>query len=147
MQIETNPLSLRELEEGSQLHFPAGLLGFPERKDYRIVNHKPDTPFKWLQATDVSDLAFVITDPFAFFSDYLVDIQAHDLRELGDIDPEQLMLVVIVALPRASSSHLTMNLCGPVLINCHTGLAKQLVLVNSPYPARQPLVAAHEPAS
>ena len=53
-----------------QLHMPAGLLGFPEVKEYRIVDPEPELPVKWLQARDELHLAFVIADPFALLLDY-----------------------------------------------------------------------------
>ena len=45
-----------------QLHMPAGLLGFPEVKEYLIIDPEPALPVKWLQARDELSLAFVITD-------------------------------------------------------------------------------------
>jgi flagellar assembly factor FliW len=143
VQIDVSRFGLRDLVQGWQLHFPAGLLGFPHRKDYCIQNHGQDVPFKWLQATDDPPLAFVITDPFAFLPDYQVEIQEQDLRELKVTDHRQLMLFVIVTLPGKTSPHLTVNLQGPVLVNRVNGWAKQLVLINSPYHTRHPLLVNH----
>ena len=140
MQIDGSRLGLQHFSEGWRLYFPAGLLGFPQRKDYRIRNHGQDVPFKWLQATDDPPLAFVIIDPFAFLPDYQVDIQEQDQHELSVTDPDQLALVVIVSLPGKVSPHLTVNLQGPLLVNCANGWAKQLVLVNGPYHTCHPLV-------
>ena len=57
-----------------QLHMPAGLLGFPEVKEYLIVDPAPELPVKWLQAPDELNLAFVITDPCILLPDYQVEL-------------------------------------------------------------------------
>ena len=65
------------------LHMPAGLLGFPEVKEYLIVDPEPALPVKWLQARDELHLAFVITDPFCLLPDYQVDLSHLDLMDVG----------------------------------------------------------------
>jgi flagellar assembly factor FliW len=62
-----------------QLHMPAGLLGFPEVKEYLIVDPAPELPVKWLQAPDELNLAFVITDPGILLPDYQVELSHLDL--------------------------------------------------------------------
>jgi len=57
-----------------QLHMPAGLLGFPEVKEYLIVDSEPGLPVKWLQACEELPLAFAITDPLTLLPDYRVDL-------------------------------------------------------------------------
>jgi flagellar assembly factor FliW len=147
VQINGSRLGLQNLAEGWRLHFPTGLLGFAQRQDYRIRDHSQDVPFKWLQATDAPPLVFVITDPFAFLPDYQVEIQEQDMHDLRVTDPDQLMLFVIVTLPGKTSPHLTVNLQGPVLVNCANGWAKQLVLVNSPYHTCHPLLVTQNAPS
>ena len=125
-----------------QLHLPAGLLGFPEVKEYLIVDPEPELPVKWLQARDELHLAFVITDPFALLPDYLVELTPLDLMDVGAHATTDLFLVAIVTLPRATTSYPTVNLQGPVLINRANGWAKQLVLVQGTYHTHHPLTLA-----
>ena len=123
-----------------QLHLPAGLLGFPEVKEYLIVDPEPELPVKWLQARDELHLAFVITDPFALLPDYLVELTPLDLMDVGaHATTDDLFLVAIITLPRATTSYPTVNLQGPVLINRANGWAKQLVLVHGTYHTHHPL--------
>src|SRR5215510_2257494 len=122
-----------------QLHMPAGLLGFPEVKEYHIVDSEPELPVKWLQARDELPLAFVITDPFALLPDYQVELTPLDLMDVGAPATTDLFLVAIVSLPRATTPYPTVNLQGPVLINRANGWAKQLVLVQGTYHTHHPL--------
>lgn len=144
MHINASHRRLQDLQEGHVLYFPAGLLGFPQHKRYQIRKHSQEVPFRWLQALDDPPLAFVITDPFAFLPDYGAELQEQDLHDLNVIDPRQLTLFVIVTLHRVTAPCLTVNLQGPVLVNCTNGWAKQLVLVSSPYHTQHALLVASE---
>src|SRR5262245_30943203 len=121
------------------LHMPTGLLGFPEVKEYRIVDPAPELPVKWLQARDEQHLAFVITDPFIFLADYQIELTSLDFMDVGAQTPTDLFLVAIVTLPREPTTYPTVNLQGPVLINRANGWAKQLVLVQGIYHTHHPL--------
>ena len=122
-----------------QLHMPAGLLGFPEVKEYLIVDPDPELPVKWLQARDEARLAFVITDPFLFLPDYQVELTPLDLMDVGAHTTTELFLVAIITLPHKTTPYPTVNLQGPVLINRANGWAKQLVLVQGTYHTHHPL--------
>ena len=76
-----------------QLHMPAGLLGFPEVKEYLIVDPAPELPVKWLQARDALHLAFVIADPFIVLPDYRVELTSLDLMDVGAHATADLFLV------------------------------------------------------
>ena len=128
-----------EYDWTTPLHMPAGLLGFPEVKEYHIVDPESELPVKWLQARDALHLAFVITDPFALLPDYLVELTPLDFMDVGAHATTDLFLVAIITLPRATTSYPTVNLQGPVLINRANGWAKQLVLVQGTYHTHHPL--------
>jgi flagellar assembly factor FliW len=121
---------------------PAGLLGFPEVKEYLIVDPAPELPVKWLQARDALPLAFVITDPFLLLPDYQAELTPLDLMDVGAHATTDLFLVAIVTLPRETTAYPTVNLQGPVLINRTNGWAKQLVLVQGTYHTQHPLLSA-----
>ena len=139
MQIDTTRFGAMEIEEQLLLHFPDGLLGFPERRDYVIFDHDREAPFKWLQAIDDPELAFVIMDPCLFVPNYRLDVQPEDLQELRVNDPGDLVVFVLVTIPPSDPAQMTANLQGPVLVNAENRWAKQLVLSNSPYHTRHPL--------
>ena len=140
MHIETTRFGSMQIDEWMIIHFPNGLLGFPDIKNYVIFDHDQDVPFKWLQATDEPTLAFVIMEPFLFQPDYQVEIQEQDLQEIRVNDTSHLSIFVLLTIPAGQPARMTANLKGPVLVNGENRWAKQLVLTNSQYHTRHPLL-------
>ncbi len=139
MPMDLSRFGAMEYDWHMQLHMPAGLLGFPEVKEYLIVDPAPELPVKWLQARDELHLAFVITDPLILLPDYQVELSHLDLMDVGAHATTDLFLVAIVTLPRETTAYPTVNLQGPVLINRANGWAKQLVLAQGTYHTHHPL--------
>ena len=121
------------------LHFPSGILGFQDIKDYIILDDEAGSPLKWLQAVDEPEVSFVMTEPSLFVSDYQVEIADQDGEELQVEDPDHLAVFVLITLPLDDKSLMTANLQGPIVINTKNYYAKQVVLHNSPYHTRHPI--------
>ena len=147
MRIDIRRQRLQDLTPGWPVHFPHGLLGFPQRQAYSIQYPIQEAPFRWLQAMGDPPLAFVIVDPFLVLPDYQLEVSEQDMQELGGVDPDSLLVCAIVTLPREASPGLTVNLQGPILMNGMNGWAKQLVLMDSPYHTCHPLLVMHHTPS
>lgn len=132
MELNTPRFGNIEIYEDQIIIIPEGLLGFEEVKRYVIVEDRDGGPFKWLQAVDEADLAFIIMDPRIFYPEYRVEIPKADLRELKLEDIDQAQVYVIVAIPERIDE-MSANLRGPVVINPRERLAKQVVLMDQKY--------------
>lgn len=120
------------------LKLPLGLLGFEQIKDYQLICNPAEEPFCWLQVQGDASLAFVVIDPFLVVPDYHPDIPQADVEFLGLARPEDAQLYNIVTLHGANQA--TINLKGPVVLNRHTQVAKQVVIANaSHYSVQHPL--------
>ena len=139
MHIETTRFGPMEIDTKKILHFPSGLLGFPDVQDYVILDHTEEGPFKWLQAVDDPALAFLIVDPLVFVPDYNLEVQETELRELGIHDAAQSLVFVIVTVRPGTPPRITANLQGPVVVNLTNCWAKQLVIVHNAYHTQHPL--------
>jgi flagellar assembly factor FliW len=141
VQIYTTRFGLVETDDREQIHFPTGLLGFPDLKDYVVLEMEQETPCKWLQAMTDPDIAFVVVDPYLIMSDYQITVSRDDLRDLQAEAAEQLLLLAILTIPPRTQepSRITVNLQGPLVVNTVNHWAKQLVLMRSPYHTRHPL--------
>jgi flagellar assembly factor FliW len=139
--VQTKPIEQEfgVVREQKRLHFPSGLLGFEDVKDYVILDDDEGIPLRWLQAVDEPDLAFVIMDPFLVMPTYDVKIDEATLCELNVDDPSNLVLLVLVTIPHDRPTDLTANMQGPLVVNRETQWAKQLVLSNSAYHTRHPI--------
>lgn len=62
-----------EIPADELIEFPEGLVGLGGSR-YVIVRTGDDSPFAWLQSADDPDLALPITDPWAFFADYVLEL-------------------------------------------------------------------------
>ena len=143
MQLQTTRFGLVETETQRQVHFPAGLPGFPGIQDYVMLDSKLPVPWKWLQAITAPDVAFVIIDPTLFWPDYLAAIRREHVWELPAQEMRQLAVFVILTMvPPAGITGkrpITANLQAPIVINQHTHRGTQRILMRSPYHTRHPL--------
>jgi flagellar assembly factor FliW len=135
-----------EVRDESILTFPSGLLGFPERQRYVILDHDTEVPFKWLQSVEEPSLAFVIIDPALFHPGYDIDVPTDALAEIRAREREDLALVVILTIPSDDPGRITANLRGPLVISHKNKLGKQLVL-SEDFPTRHPLFPVSGPPS
>jgi len=146
MEIETTRFGTITVEEDKIIAMPFGMLGFPDRRQYVIVQHKENSPFFWYQCVDDPALAFVITSPFPFEPDYKVDMD-DVLKEMSwneGGENNNLALYVVVNIPKDSPDKMTANLIGPILINNKTRQAVQMVVSDSPYSHRSPLIGENQ---
>jgi len=145
VKIYTSRFGEIDVDKNKVINFARGILGFPEAKRYVVLDHmnNPEIPFKWLQAIDKSDLAFVITDPLLFYPDYNPGIEEKDLKELKISDSSDYGTIVLVTIPHGEPEKMTANLQGPIVLNLKTRDARQIVLLDDEYSTRYPLLTSH----
>lgn len=139
MIIKTTRFGEIEIDESRVINFSEGLAGFPEDKKYFVLDHKPGSPFMWLQSLTSPGLAFVIMNPFLVFPDYLKDISPEEENALKPGTNESVMIFAIVTIPGGRAGDSTVNLMGPVVIDPEAKEGKQVILANSDYNHRHPL--------
>jgi flagellar assembly factor FliW len=140
----TNCVSVNETEAAApgpmvqRVRMPTGLMGFEAIREYELIFQPEERPFGWLQACDPSGLAFVVVDPFLVLPEYRPDIPPPDVALLGLNGPEDALLLNIVTIHGPNRA--TVNLKGPIVINRHTWMAKQVVIANAiEYSVQHPL--------
>jgi len=142
LKIKTTRFGTINIEEENIINMPFGMLGFLDKKRFVILQHKKNSPFFWYQSIDDPSLAFVITSPFLFKPDYEIDMD-DILREMswnGDRGKNNVELYVVVNIPKGSPDKMTANLIGPILINNKARQAVQMVISNSLYTHKFPLI-------
>ena len=142
MKIATRRFGTIEIQEDQVIYVPSGLIGFPNQRRYIFVEHRKGSPFVWFQSVDDEDLAFVLIDPLLFQPDYEIKISPEDRSALELSDScEGLQTMVIVTIKTGEKAEVTANLLGPLLINSHKKLARQIILYQFPYSTRTPIPA------
>jgi len=124
-----------DADENAIFTFPMGLLGFGKLRRFIVLDHREDSPFKWLQSVEDPDLAFIITDPLYFKRDFHIAVRR---QEVGVIEPENeedLVVSVIMTVP-ADPQQMSANLLAPLIFNMSNRKAMQYVLTDSRYPVK-----------
>lgn len=137
--VETTRFGKVDVDNNRIVHLPEGLLGFPEQRDYAILDHKPGTPFYWLQSLDLPELAFVMMDPFAVCGDYLKDLPVQEKEPFEGRESRRILIFALATIPAGKVEQMTVNLLGPLVIDAETRVGRQIVLTNSGYDTRHPV--------
>ena len=132
--VDTSRFGAVDVADDAVLEFPAGLIGLGGAR-YALIPHGEESPFQWLQSLDDPELALPVTDPFAFFGDYGVDLSDDDTEKLGAASAEDVRVLVTVS---ASGDAVTANLKAPIVV--HGGRAFQVINEAPGADVRRPLL-------
>ena len=138
-EIATNRFGLLEVEESNIVHFPKGIPAFEEEHEFIIVPYEEGSPYFFLQSAKSAELAFLLTEPFEFFSDYTVEIDDATVAELEIKNHESVEIYSILTIPNGSVRYMTANLLAPIIINTENMQAKQIVMDKSNYKTKHRL--------
>lgn len=128
------------IDPESTIAFLEGIPGFPTITRYSLIAYEKSPSFFRLQAADEPDLGFVVIDPLSFLPDYQPEFSRADLQSLEITDPESMVILSIVSVPQDNPQKMTANLMAPLLINSGLRRGKQIVLSNSAYAIREPIL-------
>ena len=136
IKIQTKPFGEIEVNELQVIDFPEGILGFDFIKKFVILDTEDEgSPFKWMQAFDEKDLAFVIIRPVDFMEKYDLLISQSDLETVKAESVGDLLVFAIVTIPE-NPEKMTANLQGPIIINVEKKLGMQAISMSERYGVR-----------
>jgi len=121
-----------EIAAEAVIEFPAGLIGLAGGR-YALVSSDADGAFHWLHSIDDPSLALPVTNPWLFFSDYVVDLSDADTERVGDTPPD----VWVTVRAGSSPADFSANLRAPILVA--DGYGHQVINEASDAPVRAPL--------
>lgn len=133
MQLQTALLGELEIDENHIITFPEALPGFAEEREFVLIPLAENSPFGYLQSIKTMDLCLVVADPFAFFVDYEIELDAESLIKLKIIDGKtNFALYNILTIPE-DFKQTTANLLAPIIINADKKTGLQFIASNSDY--------------
>jgi flagellar assembly factor FliW len=121
MLIETSRFGALDLEEKVFIEFPWGIPGFEHVKRYVLLEHRQG-PFRWLQAVDEPDLAFVVCEPEVVGFRY--GVPAEKGRPISLQSSEDLVVLIMVSFDRLQK-RISPHWRSPLLFNSSSRLAYQ----------------------
>ena len=128
-----------EYEENNIITFNKGLPGLNELKKFILLDLKEYEPFKLLQSLENDEIALIVTSPYEFFKDYEIKLSEDTIKNLKIDTPDQVSVITTITL-NSVVKNITTNLQGPIIINTSNNLGEQIILDNSKYKVKNPLI-------
>jgi flagellar assembly factor FliW len=113
-----------------QISIPAGLIGMPKLNSFSIALEDNGWPFMHLKSAGGQEVQFVVIDPGAVIQDYEIELSDEDAELLDIKSAADAMVLNIVTVHSLRPQYVTANLIGPLVINRHTGVGKQVIVMS-----------------
>lgn len=128
-----------QYEENNIITFNKGIPGFNGLKKFILLDLQGYEPFKLLQSLENDEISLIVTSPYDFFNEYEIKLGEETIKNLKIDYPEQVMILNTVTL-NSDPKKITTNLQGPIVINTSNNFGEQIVLDNSKYKVKSPLL-------
>jgi len=138
VEIETTRFGQVQFENEDALHFPEGILGFAELKQFVLLDDPTDDIFAWLQSCDEPGIAFPVLEPELFAENYKVNLTKTDLEALKLQNMERTRSFSIITIPD-DPTKMTANMKAPIVVNIANKTARQCVLQDNNLAIREPI--------
>lgn len=133
--INSTRFGAMEVEDDDIIHFPVGIPGFEDKHKWILVGDD-DNAIMWLHNADDGSLALPVTTPEAVKSDYNAKIPRESLEQIGEMNIDDVILLIVVAIPPGRPWDMTANLRAPILVNMASKVATQAIALNEDYDFR-----------
>jgi flagellar assembly factor FliW len=140
MKLATRIFGEVEIEDNKIISFPNGIIGFPDLKKVTLMHDEEQESgsIKWLQSIDEPGFAMPVMDPLVVCPDYSPEIDRTKIEEVGELDDEDILVLVTVTVPH-DLEKMTVNLMGPFVINVKEMKGVQSIVENDNYPVKFPI--------
>lgn len=140
MKINTKVFGEVEIADDKIIHFPSGIVGFPELTEFTLLHdeEKGVGSIHWLQSIQEPGFAMPVMDPLLVCPDYNPEVDDELLKPLGGLDPEEILVLVTVTVP-SDLKKMSVNLRGPVIINAAAKKACQVIVEGEGYQVKYPI--------
>lgn len=132
MKLLTSRFGEIELQTDKIMNFPNGIPGFENQLRFIMLQTEEELPFSYMQSVNDGDLAFIVTNPFLFFTDYQFDLPQEIQNELNLRNESDVMIFSIVTV-NAQAGELTLNLLAPIVLNMAEKVGQQIILHQTNY--------------
>jgi flagellar assembly factor FliW len=132
MEWDTSRFGRIEIDADDMLHFPAGVFGMEECRDWAVLADPASTTFVWLQSLARPEVALAVVSPRRFVPNYQMRLARREWEPLGLDSPGVAQVLAIVG---KTEQGMTLNLKAPLVINIERRLGRQVV-TNGDLPLR-----------
>ena len=136
MRLRTKYFGEIECHPEDMLHFPEGLFGFEEEKEFFLLPFEGgEGSLLCFQSAATPGLAFVAMNPFSLKPDYAPVLSGRELEAL-EVERSEDLCFYALCVVRSPVAESTVNLRCPVAVNDRKGLAMQVILDDGQYHMR-----------
>lgn len=137
MRIQTSRFGTFEVDDKDPIHFPQGMIGFPEEKQFVLLRHRDDSAIGWLQSTTTAGLAFPVVSIDALAVVYPTIAVTPPAEEANqEVDPHAVMAVLCASAGQPA----TVNLLAPIVVNVRSRKGAQILLEGTRFSTNEPFV-------
>jgi len=141
MNIEVETFLPTAVTEPTQVVLPFGLIGLGELREFDLKPLADSWPFLTLRSRGELEIEFLVVEAENVTDNYSFKLHDEEALSLGLSSPEDAFILNIVTVHPQRPQYVTVNLAGPIVVNRHTLLGRQIIL--SPveqYPTVHPLI-------
>lgn len=124
MEINTTRFGQVEVLTEDLLHFPEGLLGLVECRDWILLSDAQNDAVAWMQSVDRPEVALAVVSPRRFVPAYQMRVAR---RELEPLELEQVREAEVLVVVGKTGQSVTLNLKAPLVINLERRLGRQVI--------------------
>ncbi len=140
MRLTTRIFGEIEIEDSKIIHFPKGIIGFPDMTQFALMHDKDkdSNTIRWLQSLDEPTFAMPVMDPLYVKPDFNPAVEEETIKDLLPMENEDMLVLVTVTVPQ-DLTKMTVNLKGPIIINSDSCIAAQVIIDDDEYPVKYPI--------
>ncbi len=135
MVIKTRIFGEVTVDDEKMIHFPNGIVGFPELQDFALIHDSEQGDqggIRWMQSVQEPSFAMPVVDPLVAKEDYNPTVEDDLLKIIGEC--EDPLVLVTITVP-SDLTKMSVNLKAPLIINVDTRKAAQVILEDD-YPVK-----------
>ena len=135
MDVNTRIFGQITISDEKIIDFPGGIVGFPDLTKFALVHDSEKTDgssLSFLLSLDEPAFAMPVMDPHIVKPDYNPMVDDELLKEIGELNEENLLVLVSVNVP-IDLNNISVNLQAPFVVNADTRKAVQVIVENEEY--------------
>ena len=100
--LDTSRFGVIDCATDDVVTFSDGLIGLPDLKEFVIVQHREDSPFRWMQSLDDPAVAFLVVDPGFYAMNYSPEMPESVSSALELTDQVPILVYTICTIPNGN---------------------------------------------
>ena len=135
MVAETKFFGTIDIEDDKIIHFPMGIIGFENLKDFALIydlDREEKSKISWLQSMEEPLMVLPVINPIDIMEDYAPIIEDELTKIIGNPADADILIFVTMSIP-SDITKMTANLKAPFIINTVDRKAMQVIVENQDY--------------